>query len=249
MTTPLQAAPDAVRSHLRASFATEGRDFGLDVLRASAIAMVMVHHGVSVKGLPVLGAFGTGVDLFFVLSGFLIGRIYFRSRLAPSFSLMSFWQARWLRTLPPYFAMLAIYSWLEGFPGSSYLVFLQNYTGIGGLGISWSLCVEEQFYLLFPALALFMDRLVPRRLVPATLFITTLAPLGLRLWLASTPGGLPAGWWFQTHLHAEGLAVGVSLAWLAVEAPGSSRRRSRSMCGRSKLERHPKPPGTGLRAR
>ena len=224
MTQPHSPLLHAARGYVQAAFATEGRDLGLDVLRAAAIAMVMVHHGVSVRGLPVLGAFGTGVDLFFVLSGFLIGRIFYRSRLRSNFSLLEFWQARWLRTLPPYFAMLGLYTWLEGFPGGSYLLFLQNYAGVSGLGISWSLCVEEQFYLVFPLLALLADRMLARRFVPVVLFLATLAPLALRLWRAGTEGGLPAGWWFQTHLHAEGLAVGVSLAWLAVESPGSLER-------------------------
>ena len=86
------------------------RNFGLDVARSLAISMVFVSHGIS--SLDVLGV---GVDLFFVLSGFLIGRIYLRAQADAherpgSYTLWKFWSARWFRTLPPYLAALAFFA-------------------------------------------------------------------------------------------------------------------------------------------
>src|ERR1700712_2974111 len=85
------------------------RNFGLDLARALAITMVFLSHGVSA-----LETLGVGVDLFFLLSGFLIGRIYLRSQADAhdkpgTFTLWGFWSARWFRTLPPYLAALAFY--------------------------------------------------------------------------------------------------------------------------------------------
>ena len=116
------------------------RNFGLDLLRALAISMVFLSHGVTA-----LETLGVGVDLFFVLSGFLIGRIYLRAQADAheprgSFTLWSFWSARWFRTLPPYFAALALFDfaqhWFHNNPvRHDYLLFLQNYVGMGGRGL------------------------------------------------------------------------------------------------------------------
>ena len=145
---------------------------GLDLLRALAIAGVVLAHG-----LPFvyshhgwlswgghLGSFG--VDLFFVLSGFLIGGILLR--LGPQiveFSvLLGFWLRRWLRTLPNYWLFLALnvpfmmYVWKLPVDIPSFLwrfpFFLQNVTGRHPpfFPESWSLAVEEWFYLLLPLL-------------------------------------------------------------------------------------------------
>src|SRR4051812_30333605 len=94
------------------------RIFGLDIVRAMAILLVMLAHTLpGVQRFPVLGkvtyccAF-FGVDLFFVLSGFLIGGIVIRElendRLNASAGLLTFWKRRWFRTLPNYYLFLLV---------------------------------------------------------------------------------------------------------------------------------------------
>ncbi len=139
---------------------------GLDTLRALAIALVLMsHYQGFVSHAPTFGFMGkigwAGVDLFFVLSGYLIGN----QLLAPAargdnLDLKTFFARRLLRTLPNYYAVLAVYLLLPDSPiaGKSmapvwqFLTFTQNF----GLNYgetfthSWSLCIEEQFYLVFP---------------------------------------------------------------------------------------------------
>jgi peptidoglycan/LPS O-acetylase OafA/YrhL len=199
------------------------RNFGLDVARALAITMVFLSHGVSA-----LESLGVGVDLFFVLSGFLIGRIYLRAEAdaheAPgSFSLWSFWTARWMRTLPPYFAALGLFALAElhfhnNPVGWDYLLFLQNYRGMQGFGPSWSLCVEEHFYLALPLLGWLLLRLAGRRRLLWLLPALALVPQVLRAVAAAGPG-LPRDWYWRTHLHCEGLVLGVWLAHVFVDRP------------------------------
>jgi len=200
------------------------RNFGLDVLRALAIMMVFVGHGVTLHGLPILGELGTGVDLFFVLSGFLIGRIYFRSRREGNFTLGSFWQARWWRTLPPYFAALALYAVaMRRYPDEpidgAYALFIQNYVGMVGFNATWSLCVEEHFYLLFPVLVCGVDRTLGVQALRVLLPIAFVSPLALRIAVLGLTGELPNGWFWMTHFHCEGLIGGVWLAYVKVEQP------------------------------
>jgi len=211
------------------------RNFGLDVARAAAITMVFLVHGVTLKGIPVLDQFATGVDLFFVLSGFLIGRIYFKSSTRSDFSIRSFWLARWWRTLPPYLAALGLYGVVRlSFPDRhspalpwTYGFFLQNYAGIHGFLPTWSLCVEEHFYLVLPLAAWAVDRFLGRSsfryLLPAAFF----TPLLLRAATLLMTGELPRDWYFMTHLHCEGLIAGVWLAYTFVEDPEAFARLER----------------------
>jgi peptidoglycan/LPS O-acetylase OafA/YrhL len=105
-----------------------------------------------------------GVDLFFVLSGYLIGNQIFSPYAHQRiFSLKIFYYRRLLRTLPNYLVILAIYFLIPGFkekelttPLWKFLTFTQNFDLKGGaFSHAWSLCVEEQFYLILPALTLF----------------------------------------------------------------------------------------------
>jgi peptidoglycan/LPS O-acetylase OafA/YrhL len=136
------------------------RNFGLDLIRASAISLVLLGH--YALAFPVGGVLG--VELFFVLSGYLIGGILYRliqSRDEFILShILSFWLRRWLRTLPSYYLFLGVFSitavlqkvhlhWHDFWP---YLLFMQNFAWSppSFYGISWSLAVEEWFYLLLP---------------------------------------------------------------------------------------------------
>ena len=144
-----------------------GRVFGLDVLRALAILFVVYGHGYNFVGgdvpvtlylLPSLD----GVTIFFVLSGFLIGRILLRTVAKHDFNgqmLVQFWIRRWFRTLPNYFAVLAflvIAFHLLGRPQPEdlirYFFFSQNiaWPHPDFFVEAWSLSVEEWFYLCVP---------------------------------------------------------------------------------------------------
>ncbi|AMP06350.1 acyltransferase family protein [Collimonas pratensis] len=145
------------------------RIYGLDTLRASAILLVMMsHYGVVVSGKLTFGFLTSigwmGVDLFFVLSGYLIGN-QIMSTLARGnrFSLKTFFARRLLRTLPAYYVVLAIYFMFPSALGGSntpsiwrFLTFTQNIGLHFGetFSHSWSLCIEEQFYLILPVVAL-----------------------------------------------------------------------------------------------
>ena len=168
------------------------RNFGLDVARATAVMSVLLAHFVG--HWQVLGFYG--VELFFALSGFLIGSIFYRNLMAPApFSLQrvrNFWMRRWWRTLPNYYLFLIISAAFAYFYGGMpapknflpYLVFWQSMTGsvLGFYAVSWSLCVEEWFYFLFPLLILLFVKLrLPKErsfLLTTVLFLVV--PITLR---------------------------------------------------------------------
>jgi len=149
------------------------RIFGLDLLRAVAILLVVYSHADDLLYRFFSVDTGVsdvdGVDLFFVLSGYLIGGILLRTALQSSIPwhlrLADFWQRRWLRTLPNYYLFLLINIAMVHFalaPGLinintlAYFVFLQNFMVPLDLLFfeSWSLAIEEWFYLFFPLLLL-----------------------------------------------------------------------------------------------
>jgi peptidoglycan/LPS O-acetylase OafA/YrhL len=198
----------------------EPRNPGLDVLRGLAIVAVVACHATSMYGvyepLQVLQLGGKGVDLFFVLSGWLLGRqLILELRDTGSVRLGRFWVRRWLRTIPAYYAVLAatcafLLARGKSDLSGSYLYFGQTYlTGMPYFGVSWSLCVEEHFYLLVaPAMLLFWRRRWSRLLVPVVLLGPTLCRhFG---WYASD---------VETHVRYDPCVVGVGLAVLSVQAP------------------------------
>ena len=145
------------------------RIHGLDTLRALAIVLVVLHHYVLfVSHANTFGWVGdigwVGVDLFFALSGYLIGNQIFAAMRSPQgLSLGNFYGRRLLRTLPNYYCVLALYflspAWRDNRqlpPLWEFLTFTQNIYLAPGTAFShaWSLCIEEQFYLLLPACAL-----------------------------------------------------------------------------------------------
>jgi peptidoglycan/LPS O-acetylase OafA/YrhL len=211
------AMEPASRSLSSSPAKSHGRYFGLDIARASAITMVLIVHGITVAGLPLFGEMFTGVDLFFVLSGFLVGRIYFVGTAREQFAVTDFWRARWLRTIPPYFAMLAGF-WLCARPLPAYYwLFAQNYIGIVDFVPSWSLCVEEHFYLALPILGFAITRMFGRSSFVYLLPIAFFIPLGLRAATLWATGTMPTDWQYWSQFHCEGLVLGVWLAYLNVD--------------------------------
>ena len=171
------------------------RVFGLDVMRASAISLVLLNH--VALFFPQAGSFFEigllagylGVELFFVLSGFLIGGILFRTfeNESSARSLANFWQRRWLRTLPNYFLFLVLNvllaGWLaRGIPSVlPYLFFFQNVTARPQPFFveSWSLAVEEWFYILVPVLFLVAIKVSRKSFRISSLFIIGLGILAV----------------------------------------------------------------------
>ena len=157
----------------------------LDGLRGIAILLVLMYHSVcrgrSRLPWPVHAAgrlTWTGVDLFFVLSGFLIGGILLDAKASPRY-FNTFYIRRVYRIFPLYFLVtgfvLLLYArfhlqpaeWHGPLPWLRYLTFTANavYPGITDLGMMWSLCIEEQFYLVIPFVIRFLPLLFS---VPST---------------------------------------------------------------------------------
>ncbi len=153
------------------------RIFGLDLMRAVAIMMVLCAHILSIYPhssgsiTQLFSFFGFwGVELFFVLSGFLVGSILYNTYLKEDFTIGSvfyFLKRRWYRTLPNYFLILILNGIIAFCIGISvddigfYFFFLQNFstTMRPFFTESWSLSVEEFAYLLMP-FALFLGSLL-----------------------------------------------------------------------------------------
>ncbi len=135
------------------------RNFGLDIIRAFSIWLVLLDHlNINIRGLQPMRIGSIGVEFFFVLSGFLIGGILFRDidkgKKLPS-TIVNFWTRRWLRILPLYYLALVFkYSFIDSSIGGNifyYFLFLQNnFYGVDFMGVSWSLVIEEWFYLIAP---------------------------------------------------------------------------------------------------
>jgi peptidoglycan/LPS O-acetylase OafA/YrhL len=145
------------------------RNFGLDLMRAISIWMVLAQHGgINIPGLSPLKIGGIGVEIFFVLSGFLIGAILFKEidkNLSLGKTLTNFWTRRWFRILPLYYLALVFkFIFIDhsiGFNIVYYLLFLQNnFYGIDYFDVSWSLVIEEWFYLFTPFFLLFATKIL-----------------------------------------------------------------------------------------
>lgn len=211
-----------------------GRKPGLDVVRSAAILLVMAHHFRHAPGVPpafewaALRGFA-GVDLFFVLSGWLIGGQLMRevSRTG-TVELGRFWARRWFRTLPAYLAVLAaMVAWgrvpVRQLP--AFLTFAQNYLAPGTWLVTWSLCIEEHFYLLLPLTLLAVARL-PRGARPwAVLAALALSPalraLAYPRMAQGTYAGFLEDFYGPTHLRLDGLLVGVLAAGLRERLPAA----------------------------
>ena len=140
------------------------RNFGLDLMRAISIWMVLAQHGgINIPGLSPLKIGGIGVEIFFVLSGFLIGGILFKEidkKIPLGKTLKNFLTRRWFRILPLYY-LIILFKFIVidhsiGYNIIYYLLFLQNnFYGIQFFGVSWSLVIEEWFYLFAPFYLIF----------------------------------------------------------------------------------------------
>ncbi len=218
---------------------------GLDSLRAIAVVWTMLFHSFLVGGLGEdwqwLQQYGwMGVDLFFVLSGFLIGT----QVLAPlargeRLSFGDFYLRRAFRILPAFWAVLAIYLLWPEFreargmePWWKFAFFFVNvsidYGANAAFSHAWSLCVEEHFYLLFPMLAVGFARL--RSGAALASFCIALAMGGIALrsatWLHFDALAPDYNWfveeiYYPTWNRLDGLLAGVLLAAWKTYRPAS----------------------------
>jgi len=191
----------------------------MDCLRTVAILLVILAHTILGFGSPALLAplqlGGTGVDLFFVLSGWLLGGQLFRE--AQSFGKINigrFWGRRWLRTFPAYFAVLLFtvaqqYVTKDNFQFPlEYLFFLQNYIGsLDILYISWSLSVEEQFYLAIAPLVALLTWYSRSKATLICLIVLLLLPSVFRYFEMYAQS-------IETHVRLDGCVAGVLLAYI-----------------------------------
>jgi peptidoglycan/LPS O-acetylase OafA/YrhL len=230
-------------------FQDRERQPGLDLLRALAIIVVVIYHA-GIMGFPMPGRVHRwgwiGVDLFFVLSGYLIGG----QLLAPlarnqRINLGRFFARRALRIMPAYFVVLAIYFllpfWRE-YPEMSqplwkFLLSIQNVALHGGTAFShaWSLAVEDQFYLALPFILLFINRWSRAALIiPCTILLSGIA---LRTFLAYQHPSEVSGvafrdyqaWiYYPTWTRLDPLVLGVVLAAIEKFRPQLWKRLTNS---------------------
>ena len=213
----------------------------LDVLRGIAILAVVLYHNFSMAYEGVLhfskpaeifihwtGSGWLGVNLFFVLSGFLITGILLESKGDPNYY-RRFYLRRALRILPIFYSllmMLLIFGWSTWPYFALNLVFLSNVTALLGVkqtcGWLWSLAVEEHYYSVWPAIA---RRLSQPRLAQGALTICIAVPLLRGGWFALGHNGLGLRSW--TWFVADNLAMGSLLA-IAVRA--MTRKHALRLC-------------------
>jgi peptidoglycan/LPS O-acetylase OafA/YrhL len=202
----------------------------LDGLRALAVLIVLLHHWIPDAYQPVDHLGRLGVLLFFVLSGYLITGILLQCRTlvesgveSAGFALRQFYIRRFLRIFPIYYAIL-ILGWLvhsniirETMPW--HMTYTSNiYFALRGdwqspISHLWSLSVEEQFYLLWPALILWL----PRRFLASTIIgLILLAPMFRGI--GSLAGLNPVAVWVLSPGCLDTLGAGAMLA-LAQHSP------------------------------
>jgi peptidoglycan/LPS O-acetylase OafA/YrhL len=240
--------------------AEKQRNHGLDVVRSIAIISVLLcHFHWMVQGnaalleasrqiwwvFPMLGYYG--VDLFFVLSGFLLGKLLITTFIVNQdnsergllLKLGNFYMRRWFRTLPLYYLILSIYVviysvegtvWsniyhLTYFPWTHY-IFWQGIgqfkqSDLGFFSVSWSLAVEEWFYVLFPILIILfyhiaagiVPRLRQRCAFPALLCIFLSAAL-LGRFIIGRAANFDPDIEKDTFLRLDSIGIGVLFAYL-----------------------------------
>lgn len=166
---------------------------GLDAMRACAALLVVCAHariffyGLAPDLTPILFYAGLGVDLFFVLSGFLVGGLLIDAARPGLRWIPHFWMRRWWRTLPSFYLFLLVNlllaRWLQGqWPDAwAHVLFVQNlaWPHPAFFPEAWSLAIEEWFYLLAPLLfaAFALTAAAPRRVLAVAIALIVLGTL------------------------------------------------------------------------
>ena len=205
----------------RVLYPNSQRNLRLDFLRTIAFFLVFCTHAGYISFLAKVG--WIGVDLFFVLSGFLIsGLLFTEIKAKGQVDWKRFLVRRGLKIYPPFYHYTASAILLEFFLFDHSitrrelvceLLWVQNY-GWRFFGHTWSLAVEEHFYLALPASLLFLiwlrrESAEPLRLLPLLILLLAGVILAGRTYTAYR------GYWVYSHTHtrADSLAAGVALSW------------------------------------
>jgi peptidoglycan/LPS O-acetylase OafA/YrhL len=200
----------------------------VDGLRSLAIMAVVLYHA----GVPFLSGGFSGVDIFFVISGYLIGGHIFSELRCGTFSYMRFYQRRAKRILPAYYliisaTILASMLLLSPFEAAevgrnalaatlsaSNILFARGFgyfnahSELNPLLMTWSLGVEEQFYLFIPLLMVVLMRLRRKWVLPAILFCCAISFSFAVLQLHAHPSRV----FYMLPTRAWELGIGVALA-------------------------------------
>lgn len=229
--TPVVPSRTRITDHVLASRARPLRyEPALDGVRGIAILLVLCAHASDLFRHPpaVFSAGWTGVDLFFVLSGFLITRILLKARDKEGY-FRTFYARRVLRIFPLYYAVLVLLfvglaqTHLRGTVGYEilrhnqawYWLYSVNWLiafkgwAAAPLNTShfWSLAIEEQFYLIWPFLVFRFDRRTVRRICVVIIVLSPFLRVALRL-----AGVSPVAIFAMTPTRLDGLMIGAALA-------------------------------------
>ena len=214
----------------------------LDALRFFAVLGVMISHFWIPQNLPWLLAdldIGwLGVKLFFVLSGFLITGILLDNKhliettnLAPMHIIRQFYIRRFLRIFPIYYLVIAIaffinimpvrelWGWLISYTTNIYITI--NNVWMGSFSHFWSLAVEEQFYLFWPLLIIFL----PNKWIPKFIILAVLVALAYRFWAYQiyryeiSPFNFKAATFTLASLDSLGMGAMVAYIWRIGSTP------------------------------
>lgn len=222
----------------------------IDGLRALAVLAVIFHHIGNWAGLR--GGY-VGVDVFFVISGFLITSILKTELETGRFTFGSFYRRRITRLAPAYFTVLLVttvvgvllmlpaelMSYADSMMASSlFLANVHMWKEVGGyFGVNadttpllhlWSLAVEEQFYLAWPTVLLTCHRVFGRRTTTGLIVLTVAAGLIVSQWGVER---FPAAAYYLLPTRFFELAVGASLAYLPSPSSTPASRSTFSMVG------------------
>ncbi len=208
----------------------------IDGIRAIAVTSVVLFHA----GIPPFRSGFVGVDIFFVISGYLIGGIIIRDVSRGKFDFVKFYARRARRILPALFLVVlftCVAGWLlldaseyryVGATATSALLAVSNFSfwrfqdyfapdaRLKPLLMTWSLGVEEQFYFLFPFLIIFTARLAAKRII-AVLAMVTLASFALSV---SWSNAYPAAAFYLLPSRVWELGTGAILAAWESTKPG-----------------------------
>ncbi len=206
----------------------------LDGLRGIAILAVLASHA-QVPGVSLVGGLA-GVTLFFALSGYLItGLLLAEWDARQQIDLRRFYLRRGLRLFPALAVVVvavvigsALGIWVAvggdvdvRFAIPVVILYLSDFVVAGGrlgvLGHTWSLAVEEQFYLLWPFILILALRAADRRSIAAAAILVAVLVTPWRAVLVMT-GDLAHAWWWP-DTHADALLLGCAVALLAVRLP------------------------------
>lgn len=202
--------------------ANQGRIAGLDGLRALSVMVVFLHH----TGLvPIHGGF-IGVDVFFVLSGYLITMLLIREYDKKGKIEFALFYLRRTRRLYPallfFLFSIAIYAWIFKPPFNTSLeiipalLYVMNWVCAFGsydavmTGHTWSLAIEQQFYLLWPIVLTLLFRLCPQHRITVLINLTIIVILW-RVYLTNMHAS-PSRTYCGFDTHSDGLLMGALLA-------------------------------------